>query len=361
MGPKTYREAGVDDSKAGEAIGRIKEKVRSTFGYNPRARVLLDLGFFANVVEVGPGPCIAVSTDSVGTKVLVAELVGRHDTIGIDCVAMNVNDILCVGADPVSFVDYVAVTEADPSLLEAVVEGVRRGAELAGCAVPGGEICQVREILTGEGPGPHYDVVGSAVGVVERERIVTGKTVRPGDAVVGMASTGLHSNGYTLARKVLLGEMGLRIDQEVEELGRTLGEEMLEPTAIYSREVRALLEAGLDVRGMANITGTGFLNLVRLQCPGVGFVLDDLPEPQAVFRLIQEGGRIDTGEMYQVFNMGVGYCAVVPADQADRAVAACREQGREARVLGQAVEDPERKLTLPGVGLEGRGEAFRTI
>ena len=348
----TYQNAGVDADAEEAAMGRLTDKIRETFTYHPRARVKQDLGFFANVIDIGAGPWIAVTADGVGTKLLVAMQTGRHDTIGIDCVAMNVNDLLCVGADPVAMLDCLAISAVDTGALEQIMEGLREGASRAEVSIPGGELAQVKELLA-TGEGIHYDLVGMALGTVERDRLILGDRLRAGDVVVGVGSTGLHSNGYTLARKVLLDGMKLHLDQRVPELGRTLGEELLEPTAIYVKEVKAMLSEGIAVRGLANITGGGLANLLRLETEGIGFLLDELPEPQPVFRLIQEGGRIPVEEMYNVFNMGVGFCVVVPREQADRVIAACRQQGKKARVIGRAVRDPERKLLLPGPGLAG--------
>jgi phosphoribosylformylglycinamidine cyclo-ligase len=356
---RSYSEAGVDQSAEEKAMAKATDLVRATFGYHPGSRVLMDLGFFANIVDLGGDPCLAIATDSVGTKILVAELAQRHDTVGIDCVAMSVNDLICVGAEPVSFVDCISITDVQPGILESILEGVREGAQRAEVSVPGGEVAQVRELIRGEGEGPHYDLVGTAVGIVHRDRILTGETVSPGDAVVGVSSTGLHSNGYTLARKVLLEGAGLGLEERVPELGRSVAEELLEPTAIYVRAVKALLRSEIEVRGIANITGDGLLNLLRLQVQGIGYRLDALPEPHPVFQLIEEEGGVAPEEMYRVFNMGIGLCVVAPADAAERVVALFREMGHEAAVIGQAVEDAGQTLRLPKQGLIGELGGFR--
>src|SRR5438093_6828162 len=221
----TERQAGV--GSVGEGLEALLRWVRPTFGYAVGARPALDIGYFANVVPVAPNLGIAISTDGVGTKRLLAQAVGRFDTVGIDCVAMNVNDVLCVGARPVALVDYIALEDATPELLDALGHGLAQGCALAGVSCPGGELAQVREMLRGARPGAGVDLVGTAIGVVSLDRVLAGQSVQAGDVLLGLESTGLHSNGYTLARRVLLERAALALDAHVPELGCTLAEELL--------------------------------------------------------------------------------------------------------------------------------------
>jgi len=352
-----YARAGVDVAGEESGLQRLLGWVNRTLAHRPGVgRALLPNGFFANVLDLG-GVGLAISTDGVGTKLIVAQQLGRYDTVGIDCVAMNVNDVLCVGAEPVAIVDYIAVQAPHPDLLEALAKGLYEGARQANVSIPGGEIAQVRELISGERPGYGFDLVATAVGVVRPDRIIVGREVRPGDAVVGLLSSGVHSNGLTLARRVLFAE-GRDAHTYVPEVGRTLGEELLEPTRIYVREVLAMLEAGCNVTGLAHITSDGFTNLLRLDC-AAGFVLDDLPEPPPVFRLIQRLGRVSDAEMHDVFNMGVGFCVVVDPEDAERCCQIAAEQGGQARVIGRAVAMEERAVHLPGRGLVGTPAGFR--
>jgi phosphoribosylformylglycinamidine cyclo-ligase len=284
-------------------------------------------------------------------------MLDRYDTVGIDCVAMNVNDLLCVGAEPLAMLDYVAVQEADPEMLTAIGKGLYEGARQANISIPGGEIAQVRELITGVREGRGFDLAGACVGLVPLDKLIVGQAIRPGDVVLGLRSSGIHSNGLTLARDVFFRRAKLRPDQHVPEFARSVGEELLEPTRIYVREVLAVLGAGVAVKAMAHITSDGLTNLLRVQAP-VGFALEALPEPQAVFRLLQALGGVSDEEMFQVFNMGVGFCLVVAPGDADRALGIFRGQGVEAMVLGQAVDDPARRVRLPN-GLVGQGNDFR--
>ena len=353
----SYRSAGVDDVSEGHALRALADRVRRSFSFGgaPGAvgAVHLDLGFFANVIEIGSGMGIAVSTDGVGTKILVAELLEKYDTIGIDCVAMNVNDILCVGARPLTLLDYIAVERADSDVLAAIADGLLRGAEEAGISIAGGELAQVAEMIRGVRPGSGFDIVGTAVGLVPLDRVITGEGLVDGDAVIGLTSTGIHSNGLSLARKALFELAGYKPDQFVDELGRTVGEELLEPTRIYVRPILALLEKVADVKALAHITGDGLLNLQRVRSQ-VGFEIVNLPETQPIFGLIQRAGRIDTTEMFRVFNMGLGFCAVVGRDSADRAMQALASAGAsDARVIGTVRSDRPGQITIPAFDLVG--------
>jgi phosphoribosylformylglycinamidine cyclo-ligase len=355
MSEPTYSSAGVNTVKEEAALAGLLRWVGQTLAFG-RYRTALDFGYFATVMDLGNNLGLALSSDGVGTKLLVAEMLDKYDTVGIDCIAMNVNDLLCVGAEPLAMLDYIAVQEADPAMLTAIGKGLYEGARQANISIPGGEIAQVRELIRGVREGRGFDLAGACVGIVPMDRIIIGQDIQPGDIVIGLRSSGIHSNGLTLAREVFFKRAGYSVDKHVPELGRTIGEELLEPTRIYVREVMELLRSGLGIQAMAHITSDGLLNLARVKAQ-VGYVLDMLPAPQPVFSLLQRLGGVSDEEMFQVYNMGIGFCLVVAAAQADRALDALKGLGVEAYRLGRAVADPARKVFLPN-GLVGEGNAF---
>src|SRR5262245_56017949 len=303
---RTYKGAGVDSEQQDRIMHNLTYWVERTFALRPNS-VKLPLGYFANVIDIGNGIGIALSTDGVGTKIIVAEMMNKYDTIGIDCVAMNVNDVLCVGATPLALLDYVAVEAPHADLMGPLIEGMYKGAELAKVTIPGGEIAQVREMIHGARAGYGLDLVGTCMGTVQIDRILTGQDTRHGDVIVGLRSTGVHSNGLSLAREVFFKKLNWSVDKQLSDLGRTIGEELLEPTHIYVKEVLAMLDAKLKIKGLAHITSTGFLNLSRA-CADVTYMIDSLPEPHPVFCLIQHYGAIPDEEMFFTYNMGIGYC-----------------------------------------------------
>lgn len=350
-------EADVGVGSVGGGLGALLRWIRPSFDYAPGHRPVLDIGYFANVVPIAPNLGIAISTDGVGTKILVAEMAGRFDTVGIDCVAMNVNDVLCVGARPVTLVDYIAVEAADPALLGPLGEGLARGCQEAGVNCPGGELAQVREMLRGSRPGHAFDLVATAVGVVALDRVLSGQDVAAGDVLIGIESNGLHSNGFTLARRALLEEGGLALDAMVPELGTTLADALLAPTRIYVRPVLKVLDAGVPVRALAHVTGDGLFNLTRTT-KAVGFDIERWPDVPPIFRMIQRLGRVPEDEMWRAFNMGIGFGVVVPPSDADRTRALLEESGVRTHVLGTATEDPRRTIRFRPKGLIGRDGRF---
>ncbi len=323
MSAGAYGEAGVSQ---GDADAAVAELVAALGGRSERQ--VLASGHYANVIRIDERTGIALSADGVGTKLLVAEQLGRWDTVGIDCVAMNVNDLICVGARPLAMVDYLAVERADPDVARQIGQGLARGAELAGIEIAGGELAQLGEIVKG------LDLAGACFGTVPLDSLVTGSAIEPGDAVIGLPSSGLHSNGYTLARTALAD-----IPLEDERLGRPLGEVLLEPTEIYVKPVLELLASEVDVRGLAHITSTGLDNLLRLEAE-VGYEIDDpLPVPE-VFALIQELGQVTDEEMHDVFNMGCGFCCIVAAADEPAALALLRTHYPAAKQIGRATATP---------------------
>jgi phosphoribosylformylglycinamidine cyclo-ligase len=300
---------------------------------------------------------IAICTDGVGTKLIVAEQAGRFDTVGIDCVAMNVNDLVCVGAEPIAMVDYIAVEQVDAAVLGEVGESLRAGAELAGVEIPGGELAQVPEMLEGH-PSPHgIDLVGAAIGVVPRYEVLTGDAIEPGDVVIGVPSSGVHSNGFTLARRALFDLGGLSLDDIPPELGRSVADELLEPTAIYVRAALDLLRSDVTVRGLAHITGDGLLNLTRLN-EAVGYRIDAPLPPQPIFALIQQRGEVPDHEMWEVFNMGTGFCCVVAVGAVEQALVLLQRHHPGAAVVGEVTGEAG-VVRVPPAGLVGDGEGFR--
>jgi phosphoribosylformylglycinamidine cyclo-ligase len=327
MSEDAYARAGVSQPAADAGVAAlVAELVDIDTG--DASRVVPLHGHYASVLKLDQRRGLALCTDGVGTKLLVAERLGRWDTVGIDCVAMNVNDLICVGAKPLAMLDYVAVPSADPQVLGELGRGLRSGAELARIEIPGGELAQVGEIVRS------LDLVGAAVGLVDLDAIVTGAAVQRGDAVIGLPSSGLHSNGYTLARSALDG-----IPFGDRQLGRPLGDVLLDPTEIYVPGVLELLATPVEVRGLAHITGGGLQNLLRLGAE-VGYEIDN-PLPVApIFGLIQTAGEIADEEMYEVFNMGCGFCCVVAAGDEEAAVEVLRRHYPSAKRIGRATGRP---------------------
>ena len=328
-GPETdaYGRSGVDQDLADLAVSRLVGALAAGSGDRPSRKVELD-GHYAAVLALDGNLGIAMSTDGVGTKILIAEEMDRYDTIGIDCVAMNVNDVICVGAEPIAMLDYLAVERADPEVCEQLGVGLARGAELAGIEIPGGELAQIGELVKG------FDIAGSCFGTVALDGIIDGSAVAPGDAVIGLPSSGIHSNGYTLARSAL---EGLALDDD--SLGRPLGELLLEPTEIYVRAVMELLASSVAVHGLAHITSGGLGNLLRLKAD-VRYEIGDPLEPQPLFELIAGRGQVPEEEMYEVFNMGCGFCCVVPEADQSGALAILENHHPGSRRIGTVVEGP---------------------
>ncbi len=352
-----YSAAGVDTEGAQSALKGLLTPLRRTFGLRPGAgRPVLRFGLFANILEIGHGVGLAVSIDGVGTKALVAQMMEKYDTIGIDCVAMNVNDVICVGAEPWAMLDYIAIQAADKAVFEQIGAGLEEGARQSGITIPGGEVAQIGEMLAGYKEGLGFDLVGCSVGTVPMDHIIVGRDIEEGDTVIGLRSSGIHSNGLSLARRALL-KAGMNIDSYIPDLSRTLGEELLEPTRIYVKPVLEMLEAGLAVKALIHVTSDGFMNLARIEAD-YGFVLEELPTAPAIFDLIQHSGEISAEEMYQVYNMGVGFCVVLSPSDADAALQTISRYAIGASRLGYAVADERRRVHLKSVGLVGEGTVF---
>ena len=333
-----YKNAGVDIDAGNEFVRRIRALVRSTF----RPEVLTDIGGFGGLFRFDPkkykDPVLVSGTDGVGTKLKIASLLGRHDTVGVDLVAMCVNDVAVCGAEPLFFLDYLAVGKLAVGQAETIIAGIVEGCRQAGCALIGGETAE----MPGFYPDGEYDLAGFAVGVVERDRLIDGSRVRPGDVVIGLASTGLHSNGYSLARRVLLEQAKMTLKEQVPRQSETLGEILLRPTRIYVRTIRALVEAG-EIRAIAHITGGGLTeNLPRVvpeECRAV--ITRKAWTPPPIFGLIQSRGHVGDDEMFRVFNMGVGLVLVVPPDRSDTVLRLAEAQGDMAFRIGM-IEKGER-------------------
>ena len=330
-----YAAAGVDIAAGSEAVERIKAKVRSTF----RPEVIGDIGGFGGMFALASHryrqPVLVSSTDGVGTKALIAQATGRFETIGIDLVAMCVDDIVCQGAEPLFFLDYIAVGKLDPDHIDQLVEGIAAGCRSAGCALIGGEMAEHPDAV--EAGASWFELAGFVVGVAERDRLISGEHVRPGDAVIGLPSPGLRSNGYSLARRVLFGIAGRSLAAPAYDgASRSLADELLEPSVIYSPAVLAL-QREVDVRALAHITGGGIPgNLARVLPKVVDAVVDTATwEPPRLFGEIQCLGDVTDDEMAKVFNLGIGMIAVVPADEVYRTLDLLRTHGHHAVEIGR--------------------------
>ena len=323
----TYAEAGVDIKRVGSIHQDIEGLISTTFStrLGRVGEVLNVRGHYAGLIDIGNGNALALHTDSVGTKVLIAEMLRQYDTIGIDCVAMNVNDLVCVGAEPLALVDYLALEAPDEDLVKKVMIGLANGAQEADVAVIGGETAIMKDVING------LDLAAMSVGIVEKRKIVTGEKIVTGDLVIGLPSSGIHSSGLTLARKVLFKDG----------FDRRLARELLTPTKIYSRQVHNALVKGMEVHGLVHITGGAYSKLRRLgKLAGRGFHLHDLFKPHKVFQEIQERGNVSDLEMCRTFNMGTGFLIIVSKESGEEIL----EEIRHSRVVGEVVE--ERNATV---------------
>jgi phosphoribosylformylglycinamidine cyclo-ligase len=330
----TYADSGVDIEQEDEAIGSIISTLkfkRTGLGapYNLP-------GQFTGAVEFGD-QVLSLCTDGVGSKILVADAMEKWDTLGIDCMAMNVNDMICIGAEPIAFVDYIAIERPNPEVMRQIGVGLDRAADLANVSIIGGETATLPGIVVG------FDLAGTCMGFVAKDRIITGSNVVPGDVIIGLASSGVHSNGFSLVRKAM-ETSGSSYDDPLSGTDKTMGEALLEPTRIYVREIVPILEQ-FDIHGLVHITGGGLKNIARVNTNFGYTISDPMPVPR-IFTVLQELGNISDFEMYRTFNMGMGLALIVPRNQADSVIKALRS---EAKVVGEVVE---------GNGVKFKGMTF---
>lgn len=342
---EAYKKAGVDIAAGNEAVERMKKHVKRTF----RPEVMADLGGFGGLFSLNKEkyeePVLVSGTDGVGTKLKLAFAMDKHDTIGIDAVAMCVNDIIVQGAEPLFFLDYLACGKVEPEKIEAIVAGISEGCVQSGCALIGGETAEMPGMYSAE----EYDIAGFTVGIVDRKKMIDGSTIAAGDAVIGFASSGIHSNGFSLVRRLLLEEVGYDLQDELAELGGAkLGDVLLEPTKIYVKSALKLIEQ-VNVKGMAHITGGGFIeNIPRVLPEGVNVDIAYGSWPiLPIFELMQQKGSISNRDMFTTFNMGIGLVVVVPAEQADEALRIANELGEKAYRIGTVTEG-QRIVTFTG-------------
>lgn len=329
-----YKKAGVDIEAGYRSVELMKEYVKET----ARPEVLGGLGGFSGAFSLSAiknmeKPTLVSGTDGVGTKIKLAFLMDQHDTVGIDCVAMCVNDIVCAGGEPLFFLDYIACGKNYPEKIAAIVKGVAEGCKQAGAALIGGETAEHPGLM----PEEEYDLAGFAVGVIDEKDLITGEKIKPGDVLVGIASSGVHSNGFSLIRKVF-DMTKENLDTYYDELGKTLGEALIEPTKIYVKALKSIKEAGITIKGCSHITGGGFYeNIPRMLPEGVSAVVkkDSYPVPP-IFRLIQEKGNIEEQMMYNTYNMGLGMVLAFDPADADQAIAAIKAAGETAYAVGEA-------------------------
>lgn len=338
----SYKDAGVDKEAGYRQVELIKNIVKRTHTKD----VLTNIGGFAGLFKLDTNsykePVLVSGTDGVGTKVKIAFMMDKHNTIGEDCVAMCVNDILCQGAKPLFFLDYIATGKLIPEKMADIVEGIANGCIKGECALIGGETAEMPSLYKAH----EYDLAGFCVGIVDKERIIDGSNITKGDIIIGLPSSGVHSNGYSLVRKVVFEKNNMTIDEFIPELGTTIGEELLKPTRIYTKTVRALVE-NFNVKGMAHITGGGFYeNIPRIIPEGLTACIhtDRIDTPE-IFKLMQKWGNIHIEEMYSTFNMGIGMVVIVSKEEAEEILNLLEEQGEEGVLLGE-IEKGQEKIVL---------------
>lgn len=330
----TYSEAGVDISLEEKTVKALTGELSETLNYQ---NIIKNDGHFAALVDFG-SKAIAMSTDGVGSKILIANLMNKFDTVGIDCIAMVVNDILCVGAEPIAMVDYLAVEKPDPEVASQIGKGLNEGCKQSNIAMIGGETASLPKIIK------DFDLAGTGIGIVDKDKIITGSDIKDGDVIIGISSSGVHSNGLSLARKALLEEANLKVEDPLPTDEKvTVGEALLEPTIIYVKPIMDLLNNNIEVHGLGHITGGGFSNLKRLN-HNMSYHINNLPETLPVFKAIQDTG-IESKEMYHVFNMGIGFAVILDKEYKDAALEILNKY-HKSYVIGEITEDKDNRVII---------------
>jgi len=356
----TYEQSGVSFDRKESFLGALLKSVKRTERI-PAAgqRPLIPNGYYASVLDIGLPVAIALTTDGIGSKILVAEAAGDFSGLGIDVIAMNVNDLLCVGALPIALVDYIAMEAPPPSVGDALGKSLFEGAKQAGISIPGGELAQLPDMIRGHIPGQGFDLAASAIGTVAKEHVSNGQGIQPGDIIVGLESNGVHANGFTLVRDICFKRRQLDVHMIVADFGRTLGAELLEPTLIYVPQFRALAAADLRPRAAMHITGGAWLNLLRAATDDLSFIIDSPPPIPPVFDFLQVQGRVSDEEMHRVFNLGIGMVLIVDPAKLDATQTILRKRGwPKAMVIGHVAKAKGKTVRFPTRGLVGRGLAF---
>lgn len=336
----TYEEAGVSIDKATSAHKIIGELIKKTYQFRKGkfGEVVGEYGHYAGLIRLDSENCLALHVDGVGTKVLVSQLMNKYDTVGIDLVAMHANDLICMGVEPIALEDYLAVEEADPELIAEIMKGIVDGAEIAQMAVIGGETATMPDVIKGERKGKGYDLSAMSVGIVKLSDVITGEKIQSSDIIIGLESNGVHSNGLTLARKALLELGNLTVDDNIPETELKVGEELLRPTRIYSREILEILKK-VDVHGLAHITGGAFSKLNRLSFGKIGFDVNNLPPAPPIFQAIKSITKISNYEMYRTFNMGVAFCIITDASNSNDIEKMCKRYKTRTFQVGKIIPE----------------------
>lgn len=327
----TYSESGVDIDLEAVTVSKLASKLKSTLQYRD---IMTNSGHYAALVRLGD-KAIAMSTDGVGSKILIAEMMDKYDTVGIDCIAMVVNDIICIGAEPIALVDYLAVEKPNPEMAAEIAEGLVKGAHESKIAIIGGETASLPGIIE------NFDLAGTGIGFVDVDKVITGEDIKTGDVLIGLESSGIHSNGYSLARKAIFEDAGLTIDDKMPNGKTTVGEELLKPTRLYVEPIVKLFKEDCKINGLAHITGGGFTNLRRLK-EGVGYEIDNLPDVPEIFKLIYEQ-NVPLEEMYKVFNMGTGFVVIADESEADKIMEIIKPYCN-CQIIGKATDND--KITI---------------
>lgn len=329
---KKYQESGVNLEAGYASVERIKKHIDRT----KRLGVMGSIGSFGGIFDLSAlnykEPVLVSGTDGVGTKLMIAQMLDKHDTVGIDLVAMCVNDVLAQGAEPLYFLDYIAVGKNKPEKIEEIVKGISEGCRQANCGLIGGETAEMPDMYNFD----DYDLAGFTVGVVEKSKIITGANIQPGDKLIGLSSSGIHSNGFSLVRKILFKDNDINVNEMVEELGSTIAEAIIEPTKIYVKPVLSVLDQ-VEVKGISHITGGGFFeNIPRMLPKNLGVVVNEGSWPiLEIFKCLQAIGGISNAEMYNVFNMGIGMVLVVSSQDAERTLKALADNNQDAYMIGE--------------------------
>lgn len=343
-----YEKAGVDREKIRDSHTAIAELIKETYDFrkDKLCDVIKGFGHYASLIDIGDGKALALHCDGCGTKVLIAQLMNKFDTIGIDCVAMCVNDLICIGAEPTTLIDYLALEKPDESMVHEIMRGLVNAAKEINLNIIGGETAIMPDVITGAVPGRGFDLAAFCLGVIKTDSIIMGDKLSPDDIIIGIESSGIHSNGLSLARKILLDKAKYSLTDEIPEIGRSIGEELLEPTEIYVPAVMTLIQ-NAEIHAVAHITGGAFSKLKRFEpYANVGFHLQNMPKPQTVFKLIQDIGKITDDEMYKTFNMGIGLCVMTNNSNTDQIISTCDKLGLRTHIIGKVTNETGVRLTI---------------